>query len=160
MHKECTQECWCYNGDEKDVKCKEPKNEMTDLALECSKGCFQLQILFWNAINAWGKIFRGCWSIRICSEIRLFLGIFIIINQVKYLWILYNKDSWITRLKLEDQTSFNRKAFYTQFCHSWGGKSTKLYNVNRYTKRFHAFCWVHKRIFLKYLGGLLHKIEI
>ena len=34
VHKECTQECECYNGDEKDVKCKESKKEMTDLELE------------------------------------------------------------------------------------------------------------------------------
>jgi hypothetical protein len=34
VHKECTQKCECYNGDEKDVKCKESKKEMTDLELE------------------------------------------------------------------------------------------------------------------------------
>ena len=34
MHKEWTQDCWCYNGDEKDVKCEDPKKEMTDLELE------------------------------------------------------------------------------------------------------------------------------
>ena len=34
MHKECTQESWCYNGDEIDVKCKDPKKEMTDLELK------------------------------------------------------------------------------------------------------------------------------
>ena len=34
VHKECTQECWCYNGDERDVNCKESKKEMTDLELK------------------------------------------------------------------------------------------------------------------------------
>ena len=34
VHKECTQESWCYNGDEIDVKCKDPKKEMTDLELK------------------------------------------------------------------------------------------------------------------------------
>ena len=34
VHKECTQECWCYSGDESDVKCKESKKEITDLELE------------------------------------------------------------------------------------------------------------------------------
>ena len=34
VQEECTQECECYNGDEKDVKCKESKKEMTDLELE------------------------------------------------------------------------------------------------------------------------------